>query len=157
MNFKRVTPVDVDNLIAIASKDRVFFDKAINEDYSHDELSGAEQYPDVLVKADTTAEVAQIMTYANKHNIPVTPRGQGTGLVGGAVALFGGIMIDLNNMNQILELDEENLTLTVQPGVMLMEIIKFVEERDLGGAVSGEHGIGYAKKPFLADSWANQA
>ena len=131
MSYKKVDLQDVHNLISITSDDRIFFDSAINEDYSHDELSGDQQYPEVLVKANSTAEVSQIMTYAHQNNIPVTPRGQGTGLVGGAVALYGGIMIDLNNMNQILELDEENLTLTVQPGVMLMEIIKFVEEKGL--------------------------
>ncbi len=131
MHYKKVDLQDVHNLISITSNDRVFFDTAINEDYSHDELSGDQQYPEVLVKANTTAEVSRIMTYAFQNNIPVTPRGQGTGLVGGAVALHGGIMIDLNNMNRILELDEENLTLTVQPGVMLMEIIKYVEEKDL--------------------------
>ncbi|MEH0021177.1 MAG: FAD-binding oxidoreductase [Desulfobacter sp.] len=131
MNYKRITREDIDALIAITSESRVFSDTAINEDYSHDELSGDEHYPEVLVKANSTEEVSQIMTYAFENYIPVTPRGQGTGLVGGSVALFGGIMIDLNDMNQILELDEENLTLTVQPGVMLMEIMKYVEERDL--------------------------
>lgn len=131
MNYKKITREDIDALIAITSESRVFSDTAINEDYSHDELSGDEHYPEVLVKANSTEEVSQIMTYAFENYIPVTPRGQGTGLVGGSVALFGGIMIDLNDMNQILELDEENLTLTVQPGVMLMEIMKYVEERDL--------------------------
>mgnify|MGYP001555741600 CR=1 FL=1 len=131
MNYRKVTRDDIDTLIGITSTDRVFTEDAINEDYSRDELSADERYPEVLVKANSTQEVSRIMTYAYENDIPVTPRGQGTGLVGGAVALFGGIMIDLNNMNQILELDEENLTLTVEPGVMLMEIMKYVEERDM--------------------------
>jgi glycolate oxidase len=70
------------------------------------------------------------MKYANTHHIPVTPRGQGTGLVGAAVAVHGGIMLNLSRMNRILELDADNLTLTVEPGVLLMEISKYVEERD---------------------------
>ncbi|MCG8619797.1 MAG: FAD-binding oxidoreductase, partial [Desulfobacterales bacterium] len=131
MTYKTITPEDISMLKSIVPEDRVLYDNAISEDYSHDELSGEEHFPEVLVRANSTEEVSQIMTYAFENNIPVTPRGQGTGLVGGSVALFGGIMIDLNNMNQILELDEENLTLTVQPGVMLMEISKYVEERDL--------------------------
>ena len=62
------------------------------------------------------------MKYAYNNNIPVTPRGSGTGLVGAAVPIKAGIVIDLSKMNKILELDEENLTLTVEPGVLLMEI-----------------------------------
>lgn len=71
------------------------------------------------------------MKYAYKNNIPVTPRGQGTGLVGASVAIHGGIMINLSKINKILELDEENLTLTVEPGVLLMTIGQYVQERDL--------------------------
>ena len=76
--------------------------------------------PDIVVKANTTEEVSEIMKYAYEHNIPVTARGSGTGLVGAAVALHKGIVLDLSGMNKILELDEENLTLTVEPGVLLM-------------------------------------
>lgn len=71
------------------------------------------------------------MKYAYKNNIPVTPRGQGTGLVGAAVAINGGIMINLCKMNKILEVDYENLTLTVEPGVLLMTIGQYVQDRDL--------------------------
>ena len=59
----------------------------------------------------------------------MTPRGAGTGLVGASVAVEHGIMIDMTLMNHILELDEDNLTLTVEPGVLLMEIAAYVEER----------------------------
>ncbi|MBP5640428.1 MAG: FAD-binding oxidoreductase, partial [Victivallales bacterium] len=95
----------------------------------HDELSGIRRRPDVLVKAASTQEVAAVMKYAYEHTIPVTPRGQGTGLVGGAVPLYGGILLDLSGMNRIIELDEDNLTLTLEPGVLLMEVVKYVEER----------------------------
>ena len=71
------------------------------------------------------------MKYAYENNIPVTARGSGTGLVGACVPLNKGIIVDLSDMNKIIELDEENLTLTVEPGVLLMEISKFVQENDL--------------------------
>lgn len=87
--------------------------------------------PEVVVQALSTEEVSKIMKYSYENKIPVTPRGSGTGLVGASVPIYGGIMIDLSKMNNILELDEENLTLTVEPGVLLMEIGKFVEENDL--------------------------
>jgi glycolate oxidase len=69
------------------------------------------------------------MEYANNNHIAVTPRGAGTGLVGASVAMEKGIMIDTSLMNHFLELDEENLTLTVEPGVLLMELAAYVEEK----------------------------
>lgn len=130
MTYKAIEPSDVDFLIGLCGADRVFVGEAINEDFSHDELGDIHRFPEVLVEVTCTEEVSKIMKYAHAHKIPVTPRGQGTGLVGAAVALHGGIMMNLSRMNRILELDDENLTLTVEPGVLLMEISKFVEERD---------------------------
>lgn len=133
MSYKEVELKDYENILCIAEndKERVFFKEKINEDYSHDELGGIRQMPDIVVQAISTEEVSRIMKYAYENNIPVTPRGSGTGLVGAAVPLKGGIVIDLSRMNKILELDEENLTLTLEPGVLLMEIGKYVEEFDL--------------------------
>ena len=132
MEYKSVTLKDINCIKDIINdSERVFCGEDINEDYSHDELGGAKKMPDVVVKVLSTEEVSRIMKYAYENNIPVTPRGSGTGLVGAAVPIHGGIVIDLTNMNQILELDEENLTLTLEPGVLLMEISKYVEEHDL--------------------------
>jgi glycolate oxidase len=130
MNYKAVAPSDVDFLVGLCGPDRVTVGKEINEDFSHDELGGIHSFPEVLVEVTSTEEVVAIMKYASAQHIPVTPRGQGTGLVGASVAIHGGIMMNLSRMNRILELDEENLTLTVEPGVLLMEISKYVEERD---------------------------
>ena len=112
----------------IAEPERVISGADAGEDYSHDELSGIRRAPDVLVKAKSTAEVAEVMKFARRHHIPLTPRGQGTGLVGGAVPLSGGILLDLSRMNRILELDPVNLTVTVEPGVLLMELAKYTED-----------------------------
>ncbi len=132
MTYKKVDEKDIEFLLSICGENRVFVgEKEINEDFSHDELAGIHKYPEVLVEVASTEEVSKIMKYAYDNNIPVIPRGQGTGLVGASVAIHGGIMINLCKMNKILELDEENLTLTVEPGVLLMEISKFVEEHDL--------------------------
>jgi len=131
MTYKKLDDKDMQFLISVCTKDRVLSGDEINEDYCHDELAGIRKRPDVLVKALSTAEVSSIMKYAYENNIPVTPRGQGTGLVGGSVPLCGGIMLDMSGMNKILELDEENLTLTLEPGVLLMEVSKFVEDHGL--------------------------
>lgn len=129
--YKTFAAEDLEALRNICGAERVIARDDIGEDYCHDELSGTHSRPDVLVKAMSTAEVSAVMKYASANNIPVTPRGSGTGLVGGAVAVFGGILLDLSGMNRFLELDEENMTLTLEPGVLLMEVSKFVEERGL--------------------------
>ena len=131
MNYAKINKEDIAFLESLCGKERVFTGDEINEDFSHDELSGIHKYPEALVEVSKAEEVSAIMKYAASRNIPVTPRGQGTGLVGGSVAIHGGIMLNMSKMNRILELDEENLTLTVEPGVLLMEISKFVEEHDL--------------------------
>ncbi|MBR7119154.1 MAG: FAD-binding oxidoreductase [Lentisphaeria bacterium] len=130
-SYKAFTANDLEALQKICGVERVIPRECIGEDYSHDELAGIHNFPDVLVKAVSTQEISEIMKYASANNIPVTPRGSGTGLVGGSVALCGGIMLDLTLMNHFLELDEENMTLTLEPGVLLMDVGKYVEEAGL--------------------------
>lgn len=129
--YNKLTQNDISHLNDVVGCENVFTGEDINEDYARDELAGLKKAPEVLVNVSRTEEVSKIMKYAYENNIPVVPRGSGTGLVGGSVAIYGGIMLNLANMNQILELDEENLTLTLEPGVLLMEISKYVEEQDL--------------------------
>ncbi len=126
--YKTIDKNDIDFLLSVCEKDDVIVGEEISEDFSHDELGGVEKYPEVLITARSTEQVSKIMKYAYENNIPVTPRGQGTGLVGASVAVQGGIMINLSKMDRILELDEENLTLTVEPGVLLMTIAQYVQE-----------------------------
>ena len=132
MTYQNVTDDnirDIEDLIN--DNDRVLYGDNLSKDYSHDELDSIKQLPDVVVKVNSTEEVSKVMKYAYENNIPVTARGSGTGLVGAAVAICKGIVLDLTGMNKILELDEENLTLTVEPGVLLMEIAEYVEAHDL--------------------------
>ncbi|WP_097025713.1 FAD-binding oxidoreductase [Clostridium peptidivorans] len=129
--YKRMNNKDIEFLKTVVGADKVLHGSDINEDYSHDELGGVSNYPDVLVKVHNTEEISKIMKYAYDNTIPVVARGSGTGLVGASVPLHGGIMIETTEMNNILELDEENLTLTLEPGVLLMEIGKYVEEHEL--------------------------
>lgn len=132
MNYKRLDQTDIEYIESIiGDKERVLYGENINEEYSHDELSGTESYPDVVVRVTSTEEVAKVMKYAYEHTIPVTPRGAGTGLVGSSVAMEHGIMLETGLMNHMLELDEDNLTITVEPGVLLMDLAAYVEERDL--------------------------
>lgn len=125
MDYAKVTQTDIDALQTLVTPGKVLPAEQLSEDYAHDELSGAWGMPAVLVRAQSTDDVSAVMAYASQHNIPVVVRGSGTGLVGGAVAIEGGIMIETLEMNRILELDEENLTVTVQPGVLLMELAAY--------------------------------
>ena len=126
--YHKIEQADLSALEAIAPG-RVFAGGQISEDYGHDELGGVAHMPEVLVRVDGTDEVSAVLRYANANRIPVVVRGSGTGLVGASVAVHGGIMLETIGMNRILELDEENLTVTVQPGVLLMELAEYVQER----------------------------
>jgi glycolate oxidase len=129
--YKKIDNKDLKFLTDLLGSQRVIAGNNISEDYSHDELNTIKAFPEVLVEIHTVQEVSEIMKYSNGNNIPVVARGSGTGLVGSSVPLHGGIMLDMTKMNKIIELDDENLTLTVEPGVLLMEIAKFVEDYEL--------------------------
>ncbi|MBR7184102.1 MAG: FAD-binding oxidoreductase [Clostridia bacterium] len=128
--YKQMTQNDILALRAIVGEENVLCGEAISPDYAHDELGGIERMPDALVRVHTTEEISAVMKYAWAQTIPVTVRGSGTGLVGAAVPLEGGILLETTKMNRILELDRDNLTVTVQPGVLLMELAAFAEEND---------------------------
>ena len=128
--YNKVTDADIAALQAILGETDVIFGEAINPDYAHDELGGISRMPEVLVRVQNTQQVSAIMRHAYERNIPVTVRGSGTGLVGAAVPIHGGILLETTKMNKILSLDPNNLTVTVQPGVLLMELAAFAEEND---------------------------
>ncbi|MCK8824789.1 FAD-binding oxidoreductase [Fuchsiella alkaliacetigena] len=130
MSYNQVTEADIERLEEILDSKRVTKRENINEDYSHDELAEVKVYPEVMVEPETTAEVSAIMKLASERNIPVTPRGTGTGLCGGAVAMEGGILLLTTAMDQVIEIDEENLMAKVQPGVILLSFAEQVN--DLG-------------------------
>ncbi|MHA1683689.1 MAG: FAD-binding oxidoreductase [Promethearchaeota archaeon] len=133
MSFKKITAEDISFIEALFGKEYVTVHEEISDDYSRDEMTpeAMRSMPELLVKATTTGQVSKLLAFATRENIPVTPRGQGTGLVMGSVSIHGGIMLDLTAMNRILELDRENLTMTVEPGALIMEIRAFAEEHDL--------------------------
>lgn len=79
----------------------------------------------------STDEVSKILSYAHRNRIPVTPRGAGTNLVGSTVPADGGVILDLSLMNQVLELNADTMTVTVEPGILLQDLQTFVEENGL--------------------------
>lgn len=129
--YNKVTSLIVNRLIEILGADQVLTDRERLEPYTHDETVGLRADPEVVVLATTTGQVSEIMRLAQQEWIPVIPRGKGYGLSGGAVPVCGGIVLSLEKMNRILEIDRENLMITVEPGVITGDIHRAVEAEGL--------------------------
>jgi glycolate oxidase len=120
-NKKTFTPLTggiLAELSSIVGGRHVKTDPDLLEKYSRDETRGYVFPPEAVVSAATAGEVVRVMRLANERNFPVTPRGAGTGLSGGALPVRGGVVLSLERMNQILSIDRPNMTAAVQPGVI---------------------------------------
>ncbi len=106
---------------------RVVFAENIEQKYLSDQLGRKHGDASALVFPESTQEVSAVLKFAHANNIPVTPRGAGTNLVGSTVPHNGSIILDLSHLNHILEIDKENFTATVEPGVILEDFQKYVE------------------------------
>jgi glycolate oxidase len=132
--YQKVTAKIVARLQEIVGKENVIFDDPKTlEVYSHDEIAEKEyaHMPEVVVKPSSTEEVSLIMKLAARNKIPVTPRGAGTGLSGGAVPIYGGILLSVEKMNRILEIDLDNLVIVVEPGRITAEINQALQKYGL--------------------------
>ena len=114
----------------IPDENRLVFDH-IPPEFLSDTLGRRKGEASALVFAKSTEEVSKLLQYAHANRIPVTPRGAGTNLVGSTVPVDGGIILDLSQMNRILELDTETMTITVEPGLLLQDLQAYVEEHNL--------------------------
>lgn len=102
---------------------KVYTKGEINKDFFHDEMPiYGEGEPEVVIDVTTTEAISEIMKLCYENNIPVTPRGAGTGLTGAAVAVTGGVMLNMTKMNKILGYDYENFVVKVEPGVLLNDL-----------------------------------
>ena len=127
MSFNHVTEADLKYFEELLPG-RVFSGEEISTDYDHDEMTIYGHYmPEAVLQALTTEDVSAVLRYCNEHNIAVTPRGAGTGLCGGCVAIHGGVVLSTEKMKKVLEVDVKNMTATVEPGVLLMEFPKALE------------------------------
>ncbi len=132
--YNKVTDKIIEGLKDICGEDYVIHDKDSMESYTHDELSTAEvkgEYPEVIVKPDSTEKISQVMKLANEKKIPVTPIGGKTGLTGGMIPVYGGIGLLLERLNKKIEVDEDNLMVEVDAGVTMNELYEAVEKKGL--------------------------
>lgn len=126
-----LTPVHIAQFKKIAGDDYVLVDEEALKDHGHDETENLLFMPEVVVRPRTPEEISSLFKICNEYKIPVTPRGAGTGLSGGALPQFGGVLISLDRMNSIIEIDERNLQVTTEPGVITEVLQDAVKEKGL--------------------------
>ena len=129
--YNKITPALLDEIKKITGPENVFVDEEVLADYSHDETEDLRFLPEIVVKPADTGQVSELLKFCNENKIPVTPRGAGTGLSGGALPLFGGVLLSMERFNKIIEIDERNLQATVEPGVITQVFQQAVQEKGL--------------------------
>lgn len=131
MQYNKVTETQIKSFQQIVGQPFVIItneDKAL---YAQDHTEDLTYMPEVVVKPKTAAEVSAILKLCNEYNIPVTPRGAGTGLSGAALPIYGGVVLAMERFNQIIAIDERNFQVTVEPGVINETLQQAVKEKGL--------------------------
>ena len=131
MAYQRVTDQELSILRGIVGPERVSTGESILDLHGKDESFHAKRKPEVVVWPLRAEEISQILRMANERRIPVTPWGAGTSLEGNPIPVLGGIVLDLQQMNHILELKEEDLQVRVEPGVVYKEMNQFLSRYGL--------------------------
>jgi glycolate oxidase len=126
-----LNPEILSELEKIVGPSYIFTDEATRRTYGQDETEDLSFPPQAVVKPANTEEVAQILKISNTYKIPTVPIGARTGLSGGALSIFGGIGISMERFNKIIEIDEQNLQITTEPGVITQVLREAVAEKGL--------------------------
>lgn len=131
-NLKSSLSTDIiDEFKNIVGENYVLYDDETLDRYAHDETENLYYLPDVVIKPRNADQISSIMKICNSKKIPVTPRGAGTGLSGGALPHLGGVVLCTERMNSIVEIDERNLQVTTEPGVITEVLQMTVKEKGL--------------------------
>jgi glycolate oxidase len=120
-----------EKLLSIVTKENFDDSKIERLVYSYDATPNFQSMPDAVVSPRNAEEVSEILKICNQYGVPIVPRGSGTNLCAGTCPTEGGVVLLFKHMNKILEIDEENLTITVQPGVITLDLINAIEEKGL--------------------------
>ena len=129
--YNRVTSDIADKLISISGRENVLADEESLKIHAEDETEDLHFTPEIIVKPSSSIEISKILKLANDYLIPVTPRGGGTGLSGGALAVHGGICLSMARLNRIIEIDENNFQAVVEPGVITQVFQEEIEKLGL--------------------------
>lgn len=130
-DFNIPTPEDIAALVQIVGSEYVLSGAESVDRYGRDETEDLQFLPDLVIKPATAEEIAAVVKHCHQQNIPVTPSGGRTGLSGGALAVHRGVILSVERLNQILEIDEQNLQATVEPGVITQVFQESVQEKGL--------------------------
>lgn len=128
MDYKKLTTEDIENLRGMISDPDRFITE-VTQHWDHDQFKTVRAMPDLVIQPVTAEEVASVLKYASDHNIPLTPRGNSTGLMGANLTVHGGISLDMVKMNKVVEYDPNSLTITVQPGIRLNQLEEFLADK----------------------------
>lgn len=131
IDFAKVNTHHLEAFREIVGAAHVIVDAETLDSYAHDETEDLHYLPEVVLKPDTTKQITRIMRLCQQERLPVTPRGGGTGLSGGALPQWGGVLISMERFNRILDLDERNLQVTTEPGVITEVLQDAVKEKGL--------------------------
>jgi glycolate oxidase len=127
----KLTANHIEAFKKIVGEKFVLVDEDTLRHYAHDETEDLHFFPEVVIKPRTAEEISAILMICNKEKIPVTPRGAGTGLSGGALPHLGGVLLSMERMNSILQIDERNLQVITEPGVITEVLQDAVKEKKL--------------------------
>ena len=128
---KAAAVAHIESFKRIVGEQYVYLDEEVLDKYAHDETEDLHFLPDVVLKPGNTQEISEIVKICNQYKIPVTPRAGGTGLSGGALPHFGGVLLSIERLNKILNIDERNLQVTTEPGVITEVLQNTVKEKGL--------------------------
>ncbi len=116
---------------SIVGEQYVLIDEESLHHYAHDETEDLHFRPDVIIKPRTAEEISEVLKICNRYKIPVTPRGAGTGLSGGALPHLGGVLLSIERLNSIINIDERNLQVTAEAGVITEVLQNALKEKGL--------------------------
>ncbi|MFN3939690.1 MAG: FAD-binding oxidoreductase [Chitinophagales bacterium] len=130
-NYVNIDDALVEKLIAIVGHSSVTADATSLIEYGHDETEDLQYTPRLVAKPNTPEQISDILRLANEYCFPVTPMGARTGLSGGALPVYGGVALSMERFNKIIEIDERNMQVTVEPGVITEVLQNAVKEKGL--------------------------
>ena len=131
MKYKQIDIEDINYFSELIGKDFVITDKLELAPYSRDETEDLSFLPDIVLKPRKKEEISEILKYCNYKNIPVTPCGARTGLSGGSLPVYSGVVLSLERLNSIIDIDTRNLQAIVEPGVINQVFRDEVEKEGL--------------------------
>lgn len=131
MQFKKLSGEDIEYFKSVVGNDSVYTDEEALSIAARDETEDLYLMPEAVLQPDRVEQISMIMAYCNEHMIAVTPRGGGTGLSGGALALHGGVVLDMKKFDKIINIDTENFQVTTEPGVITQVLQEELQKRGL--------------------------